>query len=102
MLRPGLVVAAALLLPDAVAAQYFDRSAVLDGAISADASQVAFTLREPADERDTFVKRVVVMPASGGSQRAIGAGSHPAFGPGGQLLARLVESDGVRSLVVRD
>lgn len=94
--------ALSLLLPLAASAQYFDRSAVTDGAISADAAQVAFTLREPADGRDAFVERVVVIPSSGGSQRLLGEGSRPAFAPSGAGIARLVMIDGVRALVIRD
>ncbi|HRP07462.1 MAG TPA: prolyl oligopeptidase family serine peptidase [Gemmatimonadales bacterium] len=99
---PVILTAAVLLVPALLAAQFFDRSSVRDGAISADASLVAFTIREPAPGRDAFGDRVVVIPAGGGDQRPVGAGGHPAFAPTSSAIARLIQVDGIRSLVVRD
>ena len=75
---------------------------VLDATMSADASQVAYTLRAPAPDADAFTAQVFVMPASGGEAVAVGNGRRPAFAPKGTALARLVQRDGRTILVVRD
>ncbi len=101
MLRHCLAMLA-LASPMALPAQFFDRDAVVDGAIDVAGELVAYTMREADVAGDRFVMRVHTVAARGGTPAVVGSGFAPAFAPVGAALARLADSGGRTRLLVRD
>jgi dipeptidyl aminopeptidase/acylaminoacyl peptidase len=92
------LLAAILASQGTLPAQYFDRAAVRDASISADAQVVAFTLRSPSADVDRFDDTVFHLPADGGTPQPVGPGVAPAFSPIGTSLAWLSG----QALVIRE